>query len=593
MAPMFSRRLAIAALCVFLLCVAVGLLVRLSSGGGLPRVAAGTTVLEINLESGFPEGPPAAGLTSVFAPARTTLRELVEAIDRASLDRSVAGLVAKVGGSPGGMAQAQEVRDAVLRFRGRKKFAWAYAETFGETGNASEAYYLASAFDQIFLQPSGDLWLTGIALQAPFLRGTFDKLGVTPVFGQRYEYKNAVNFYTEKAFTEAHREAMEGLKISWFGQIVRGVARGRRMTEDAVRAAVDRAPLLGAEAVSAGLVDGLAYRDEVVRRALARAPGGADLVPLSRYRARIGKPAGRPSLALIYGVGEVIRGRGADNPFLQRLTMGSETVGGAFRAAADDPSVRAIVFRVDSPGGSYVASDTIWREVARAREKKKPVIVSMGDVAGSGGYFVAIGADKIVAQPGTITGSIGVFAGKFVLAGLFDKLGVSFDEVHAGQNSLFWAPTRDFTPTERERFDAFLDRIYDDFTSKVASGRSLPKERVLEIARGRIWSGEDARALGLVDELGGLETAVRLAKRAAGIPAPEAVSFEIFPRPRTLAQSIRERLFGTAEPEPEEETDARLLAAAVRTLRPLARRLHALGLDGGDGVLSMPPVGRE
>lgn len=592
---MFSRRLAIAAFCVLLLCVAVGLLVRFSTGGGLPRVAPGTTVLEINLEGGFPEGPPAAGLASVFSPARTTLRELVETIDRAAFDRSVSGIVARVGGSSGGMAQAQEVRDAVLRFRARKKFAWAYAETFGETGNASEGYYLASAFEQVFLQPSGDLWLTGVALQTPFIRGTFDKLGVTPVFGQRYEYKNAVNFYTEKGFTAAHREAMEKLKSSWFAQIVRGVAQGRHMTEDAVRAAVDRAPLLGAEAVSAGLVDALAYRDEVARRALARAPAGADLVPLSRYRARIGKPAGRPSLALIYGVGEVIRGRGVENPFLQRLTMGSETVAGAFRAAADDPSVRAIVFRVDSPGGSYVASDTIWREVARAREKKKPVIVSMGDVAGSGGYFVAIGADKIVAQPGTITGSIGVFAGKFVLAGLFEKIGVSFDEVHSGQNALLWDPTRDFSPSERERFDAFLDRIYDDFTSKVASGRNLPKARVLEIARGRIWTGEDAKALGLVDELGGLETAVRLAKRAAGIPAAESVAFEIFPRPRTLAQAVRERLFGSAEPEADEdaETDARLLAAAVRTLRPLARRLHALGLDGGGGVLSMPMVGKE
>ncbi|MEO8432434.1 MAG: signal peptide peptidase SppA [Acidobacteriota bacterium] len=590
---MFSRRLAIAVFCVVFLCIAVGLLVRLTTGAGLPRVAAGTLVLEIHLDGGFPEGPPAAGLTSVFSPARTTLRELVETIDRAAADRAVAGILARVGGSPGGMAHAQEVRDAVLRFRSHKKFAWAYSETFGETGNASEAYYLASAFDQIFLQPSGDLWLTGVALQTPFVRGTFDKLGVTPVFGQRYEYKNAVNFYTEKEFTAAHREAMEKLKSSWFAQIVRGVAQGRRLTEDAIRAAVDRAPLLGQEAVTAGLVDGLAYRDEVVRRALAQASGSANLVQLSRYRARIGKAGGRPSLALIYGVGEVVRGRGAENPFIQSVTMGSETVGGAFRAAADDPSVRAIVFRVDSPGGSYVASDTIWREVARAREKKKPVIVSMGDVAGSGGYFVAIGADKIVAQPGTITGSIGVFAGKFVLSGLFEKLGVSFDEVHAGKNSLLWDPTRDFSPSERERFDAFLDRIYDDFTTKVALGRRLPKERVLEIARGRIWTGEDAKALGLVDELGGMETAVRLAKRAAGIPAAEAVSFEIFPRPRTLAESIRERFFGAAGEEPEDETDAHLMAAAVRTLRPLARRMHALGLDGGGGALSMPPIGRD
>jgi protease IV len=585
---MSSRRLLLATFGVLFLCVAAGLLVRSCSGGGMPRVAGGSIVLDVDLDESYPEAPLPDGFATILAGRRTTLREVVETIDRAASDSGVAGLVARVGSSPGGMAKAQELRGAIERFRARGKFAWAFAETFGEAGNASEAYYLASACDQVWLQPSGDLWLTGVALQEPFLRGTLDKLGAEPVFSKRSEYKNAVNFYTERGFTEAHREALGRLKDSWFSQIVRGVAQSRKLSEDAVRAAVDRAPLLADEALAAHLVDGLAYRDEVVRKALSRAGRESDLSTLARYRARIGRAPGRRKLALIYGVGEVIRGRGVENPLLGNVTMGSDSVGAAFRTAAADSDVRAIVFRVDSPGGSYVASDTIAREVARAREKGKPVIVSMGDLAGSGGYMVSVGADKIVAQPGTITGSIGVFAGKFVLAGLFEKVGLSFDEVHSGEHALLWSPTRDFTPSERERFDAWLDRIYADFTSRVAASRRLPKEKVLEIARGRIWTGEDALKIGLVDELGGFETAVRLARIAGHIPAGETVELEVYPRPRTFFETLRARMFGRSEPDDADSS----MAAAIRAVRPVARRLHALGLDGGNrGVLTMPPVG--
>ena len=270
--------------------------------------------------------------------------------------------------------------------------------------------------------------------------------------------------------------------------------------------------------------------------------------------------------------------------------MGSESLAAAFRAAAADSDVRAIVFRVDSPGGSYVASDTIAREAARAREKRKPVIVSMGDLAGSGGYMVAQGADKIVAQPGTITGSIGVFAGKFVMAGLFEKVGLSFDEVHSGEHSLLWSPTRDFTESEKERFDAWLDRIYDDFTSRVAASRRMPKEKVLEIAKGRIWTGEDAVKNGLVDELGGFETAVRLAKKAGKIPASETVDLEVYPRPKTFFDTVRARMSGRNDPDDPDASDT-ATAAAIRAIRPIARRLHALGLDGANrGVLTMPEI---
>ncbi len=592
--PSMRRRYLFAALSIVFVCVAAGLIARLAGGAGrpvMPGVLGGSRVLDIDLESGYPEGAQPSGIAQLLSPSRLTLRDLVETIDRAGDDPGVAGILARGGGGPSGLAHAQEIRDAIQRFRSHRKFAWAWAETFGEGGNAIQGYYLASGFDQIWMQPSGDLWITGVALETPFFRGTFEKLGVVPVFGQRYEYKNAVNTYTEKQFTAAHREALERLKDSWFGQLVHGIAQGRKLAEEDVRKAIDRAPILGSEALGGHFLDGLAYRDEIVRKALAKAGGTADLVSLPQYRARIGKAPGRGSLALIYGVGEVTRGRGSDNPFFGSTTMGSDSVGAAFRAAVEDPAIRAIVFRVDSPGGSYVASDTIWREVARARERGKPVVVSMGDVAGSGGYFVAIGADKIVAQPGTITGSIGVFAGKFVMSGLFEKVGLSFDEVHSGNNALLWDTTKEFTPSERERFDAWLDRVYEDFTSKVAAGRKLPKARVLEIARGRIWSGEDALKLGLVDELGGMSAAVRLARKSARIPDGQAVTLEVFPKPRTVWDDVRGRVFGGSgrrDGDGDGESDAEMIAGAVRAIGPLARRLHAMGLDGPKGVLAMP-----
>lgn len=569
------------------LAIVAGLLVR-AAGGGLPS----RTVLDVNLEASYPEAVPPDALASLLSPSRLTLADLVGTIDRGAEDRSVAGLYARVGSSSLGPAQVQEVRDAVARFRAKKKFAVAFSESFGESGGGNFPYYLATAFEEIWLQPSGDVWLTGVALESPFLRGAFDKLGVVPSFGQRYEYKNAVNFYTEKGFTAAHREASEKLKDAWFAQMVRGIAAGRNLRPEGVREAVDRGPFLGREALDAKLVDGLAYRDEVVDGVKRRAGAGAELVPLSRYRERMGEPLLRPrqTLALVYGVGAVHRGRSTYNPITDSPTMGSESVSAALHAAARDADVKAIVFRVDSPGGSYVASDTIWREVGSARKAGKPVVVSMGDVAGSGGYFVAMNADKIVAQPATITGSIGVFAGKFVLSGLFDKIGISFDEVHSGQNALLWDANRDFSPSEKARFEAWLDHIYEDFTSKVAEGRHLPKEKVLQIAKGRIWSGEDARQLGLVDELGGLDTAVRLAKKAARIAESEPVRLEIYPKPKTFFQSLVARLERRPETETAGEPGAELLAATVRALQPYVRALRALGLGPERGVLSMPPL---
>jgi protease-4 len=543
----------------------------------------GKTIVEIDLETTFAEDVPADAFAAALMADVPVMRDIIDGLEKAGNDSRVAGIVARLGGSTMGMAQAQEIRDAVIKFKSKNKFAIAFSETFGEVGPGGNSYYLATAFDQVWLQPSGDIGLTGIILESPFISGTLEKIGVKPRMDHRYEYKNAMNLFTEKQYTAAHREATEKLMTSWFGQMVRGIAEGRKLTEEQVKAIVDRGPLLAKEALDAGLVDGLGYRDEVYTQARQKAGSGAKLLYLQKYLERAGRPHERGKvIALIYGVGPVHRGKSGVDPVFGDVSMGSDTVAGAIRSAIDDSDVKAILFRVDSPGGSYVASDAIWQETVRAKKAGKPVIVSMGDVAGSGGYFVAMAADKIVAQPGTITGSIGVVGGKMLTSGLWEKLGLSWDEVHAGANATIWTGTKDYTPAEWSRFQAWLDRVYADFTSKVAEGRNLPRERVHEMAKGRIWSGEDAKERGLVDELGGFATALSLAKQAAGIGESEEIRLKQFP-PKKSPFDI---FLGEGPDSGEKEAMIQML----RTIQPFARRLRML--DGGArrGVLSMPQI---
>jgi protease-4 len=551
--------------------------------GGVPK----RTVLELNLERGLIETRPDNPL-AFLGRQQPTLRDVVEALERAGDDDRVKGVVARIGAGRLGTAQVQELRDAIIKFRGKKKPAVAFSESFAEFGQGSGSYYLATAFDQIYLQPTGEVGLTGVASEVPFITGTLEKIGVRMKGDQRYQYKNAWNMFTEKKFTSAHKEANEKIVQSVVAQMVRGIAQGRKLSEDEVRAAIDRGPLLAQEALAAKLVDGLKYRDEVYEQVKTGAGKDAKLLYASRYLERAGRPHKKgKAIALIYGVGDIHRGKSSYDAMSGQQTMGSETVAQAFRAAVDDKEVKAILFRIDSGGGSAVASDVIWREVGRARKAGKPVIASMGSVAGSGGYFIAMGADKIVAQPGTITGSIGVFGGKPLTAEMWEKLGVSWDEVHSNKNSLMWTGVHDYTPEGWQRLQAVLDFIYADFTGKVAEGRKLPKEKVLELAKGRVWTGEDAKALGLVDELGGYATALALCKQAAGLPADAKVKLKVFPRP----QAPLAALLGDEPENSDKGETSEVSIAGVDEARDLQAQLRRLGVIGGArGLLAMPPV---
>lgn len=510
---------------------------------------------------------------------RPSLTAVLDALERAGRDPGVAALVVRVGGSGWQLARAQEFRDAVLRFRlhsGRPTVAW--SETFGEFAGGSIGYYLATAFDEIWLQPSGDVGLTGVAVEATFLADAVDKLGVRPEIMQRHEYKNAADTLLRTGFTEAHREAATRLAASAAEQIVAGVAKERNLSPERVQRLVDSAPVAAETALHEGLVDRLGYRDQIYADVLRRTGEGARLLYLARY----GKSASpvsrlrqrrRPVIAVVEGVGPIHSGRSRRGP-LRGPSMGSDTISAALRAAvASAPA--AVVLRVNSPGGSYVASDVIWREVACARAAGVPVVASMGDVAASGGYFVAMGADVILAQPGTLTGSIGVLGGKPVITDLLHRLGIGHDAVAEGQHARMFSIRRGFTAEERDLLERWLDRVYSDFTAKVAQGRRMSLEDVHEVARGRVWTGSDASRRGLVDELGGLRRAVEVAAERGGVD-PRRVRVRRFPEihPLSLLRPPR----SSADPA---------AAATVADWGPLAAVATGLGLPP-EGALTLP-----
>ncbi len=549
-------------------------------------------VLLVDLTQPLPEGAPDDGIERVLLGELTSLRDVLDAIERARSDPRVGGLVARLGDGAIGTAQAQELRDAVALFRAKGKFAFGYADSFGELGSGMRSYYLASAFDEIWLQPVGEVGIAGLRLEMPFFRGMLDKLGIEPRFDHREEFKTAMNTLTETKMTPAHREETESLLRSVYDQMVAGIAEGRRLDQPRLRSLIDQGPFTAQQAVDAHLVDHLGYRDDAVAAARVRAGENASLVSLRRYLANADRPhQSGPTIAVIYGTGLITRGDSSTSPLSGSRIMGADTIARAFRQAAEDTSVRAILFRIDSPGGSATASETIWREAVRAREAGKPVVVSMGNVAGSGGYYIAAGVDKIVAEPASLTGSIGVVGGKVLLGGLSEKLGITWDAAEIGRNASIDSIIDDFTPQERERFERSLDYVYDVFKQRVAAGRKLGANAVEEIAKGRVWTGEDAKTRGLVDALGGFDTAIALAKQAAGIAADSEVSLKTFPPPSETPAAIIARLLGRGAPGGGEQSAAARLAVLDRilaALQPVAERLELATAPAGS--LTMPPL---
>jgi len=547
---------------------------------------SGPLILELDLTEGIAEEPPSDVVSAVLSMRRPRLADVLDGLRRAGADDKVHALVVKIGGRRIGLARVQELRAAITEFRRSGKATVAWGETYGEFSPGNAAYYLATAFDRIWLQPSGDVGLTGLSLEQWFYRGALDKLGLEYEVSKRYEYKNAADRLTEQGFTGPAREALEQLASSLTGQLTAAVAERLSVPPAQARELIDNGPYVAQEALELRLVDALGYRDEVYDEVRKSAGAGAHLLYLGRYhrsralaeRARKLPDPTQEVIALIHASGPIRRGRSGRGP-LSGGAMGSDTVSAALRAAAADRRVRAIVLRVNSPGGSYVASDTIWREVVRARQTGTPVIVSMGDVAASGGYFISMAADTIVAQPATVTGSIGVLTGKPVTATLLERVGITTDSVTEGAHADMFTTTRPFNKEEWSKINSWLDRIYADFTGKVASGRNMTPEQVHEIARGRVWTGSDAAANGLVDHLGGLDDAVALARRKAMLP--DSAPLRGFPRVTPLDRLRR--------PESSEDHTAARASLLAESWGPVWRLAAGAGLPPfGPLHLSIP-----
>lgn len=515
-------------------------------------------ILELDLTDGIGEGPVTDPLSAIMSRRKMRLPDIIEGLRRARQDDRVRALVVKVGGGRIGLARMQEIREAVTDFRESGKLTVAWSETFGEFTHGNVPYYLATAFDRIYLQPSGALGLTGVAIEQLFLHDALAKIGVAFQSAKRYEYKSAADNLTERGFTGPAREAAERMAVSIAEQITAAITERRGKTAEQARALLDRGPFLAADALAEGLVDALGYRDEVYADVRKEAGADAILQYVARYQRahalvqrarRLPNPRER-FVAVIYASGPIRQGRSSRSP-LGGSAMGSDTVAAALRSATSDERVRAVLLRVNSPGGSAIASDTIWREVVRTRAAGKPVVVSMSDVAASGGYYISMAADVIVAQPGTLTGSIGVIMGKPVLEEAFGRIGITTDSVSVGHGATMFAPTHPFSEDEWQRINVWLDAIYRDFTEKVASGRRMTVEQVDEIARGRVWTGADGAQNGLVDELGGMAAAADIARRRAGLPADAPL--RVYPRLTPLDQL-----------RPPESSESRPAAAAAR-----------------------------
>ena len=492
------------------------------------RVPRGT-VLEIDLEGGVVETAGTNPVSRAMHRNAVAARDFVDALQRGAGDDRISCLIVRLGNAGIGVAHAQELRDAVHSFRSAGKRAIAFAEVFGEGGPALVDYFLAAAFDEIYLQPGAMASIEGLVARSPFLRGLFDLVGIVPDFEHREEYKAAKYLFTETEFTEPHREVQESVAKELFSQIVVGIATDRGLDNETVKKLIDSAPLTAEEAHTAGLVDHLGHRDRAYEAA------GKRFMFHDRYLKRVGRPHRKgPRVALIYGTGSIARGSSRFDPLSGSSSLGADEVARSFREATDDDKVKGIVFRVDSPGGSAVASEVVGHEVERAMEAGKPVVVSMAGVAGSGGYWISAPATRIVAQPGTITGSIGVVWGKLADRAAWARIGVTFDQVTLGRNATFSSSKDLYTDSERRRLQVMIDDVYDTFVDHVATNRGLSPEHAREIAKGRIWTGAQALENGLVDELGGLEQAIAAVKDEVEVAPEDDVAIVVYPRERAL-----------------------------------------------------------
>ena len=531
--------LVVALMVLAIMISAAGLVFTSLMIGGDPHVS-GNSALVLKVSGDLQEIEPGGVFAPIFE-APPTVRNLVDSLRKAKVDRRVTSVIIRPTSSAALWGKVQEVRDAIVDFRSSGKPIIAHLEFGGE-----QEYFLASACDKIFLMPTATLDLTGIASYELFLRGTLDKIGAFPDVLHVGEYKTAANTFTEHTYTPSHREMAQSLNTNLYEQLVRAIAEARHKTAQEVRTLIDHGPYLPEDAIRAGLIDDVAYEDEIDDK-VTLGQGTVKYLSMNDYRKvplrSMGLNKG-PRIAVVYAAGVITSGESSYEATTGQ-SIGSDTMVEHLRKVRADKSIKAVVLRVDSPGGSAIASDVIWREVMLTRDRK-PVIASMSDVAASGGYYISMPAHKIVAQPATLTGSIGVVMIKFAIGGTLEKLGMNMERVTSGKYADLWAPDRPFTPEERKKIEESMHATYETFVEKAAAGRKTTPERIDSIAQGRVWTGVQAKEHGLVDELGGLDRALELAKKAAGIDEKSEVELVIYPQRRSFYDLVQDP-FGADE----------------------------------------------
>ncbi|HEY4076965.1 MAG TPA: signal peptide peptidase SppA [Rhizomicrobium sp.] len=558
---------------LLLIVLAVLMIIGLARGDGLP----GNMVLALDLREPIADSAAAPG--NFLTPRRVTVMDVVLGLDAAGRDNRVKGVLMKLGNGSLSTAEAQEIATAIQRFRAKGKFVIAQTTAFFGAGLGD--YLAASAADQIWMFPKADFSVSGTGGGEIFLRGVLDKINAEPQIAKRAEYKSAADMFMEKGMSAADREQLTQLMQSAYDSATAQMAAGRHLTKAQVVAALEASPQFSEDALKARLIDRVGYDDEARGAANARAGAGVKMVKMSEYVRDHAGGLETPNIAIVAGSGEISDGTAKNSLLGTNTGIASDDLSAAIRQAAADKNIRAIVLRVDSPGGSVTASDQILHAVKMAQKAGKPVVVSMGGVAASGGYYISTSANRIVAEPGTITGSIGVLTGKVSFAKTLGLVGAAAEQVSVGKNTLMDSPLQPYTPEQWANLNHQADVIYDDFTQKVAVGRKLPLERVRQIARGRVWSGADAKTNGLVDELGGFWTAAEQAAKLGSVPVT-GMAFKFYPEPTGFWARVSGLMDGMdADVGGLRRVESLLNLPAVQAVLGEVSRLPGVGSRGG------------
>jgi protease IV len=564
--------------------IGIALLLEFS---GKPSVAK-NSVLVLKVSGDLPDYTPEDPTAKLFGMGGgESFSSLLTQLRKAKVDERIGAVLIDIQFPQIGMAKADELRDTIKDVRSSGKPVYAYMEV-----GSNKEYYIATACDKVFLPPSGDLAINGLAANIMFYRGTLDKIGVEPEFIQIGKYKNAPDQYMRKDMAEGHREVMNAILDDYFVRMTNAIADSRKKSPEDVKAIIDNAPYNAVKAKELGLIDGAIYRDELYNE-LKKTLGyeektELELVGGSEYKEIPASSLGLNNgaeVAVIYASGGIVSGKSSNGGFTGGGQMaGSDTLVRAINDATDDESIKAIVLRVDSPGGSALASDLMWHALENAKAKK-PLVVSMSDYAASGGYYIACNANKIVAEPSTLTGSIGMFTGKMNLKGLYNWAGVSNEYLLRGKNAGLYRESEKWTPEEHAKMVESANTVYyDNFVPKVAKGRGKTAEEINAIGQGHVWTGFQAKDKGLVDEYGGLEKAIDIAKELAGLPAEKDVKRVVFPAPTPFFES----LLDSSNASVKEETQKAMVESLPKELQRSLRFAKMFEMMNGQNMMLLP-----